>query len=125
MAIAQLNAPEQTKRALSIAFVKNPNDPRLGEGSRPPLYRRIMRSTPGREACDVYHWYGMTVAWTMVDTLKRAGRNLTRSSLLRAAQTLRTDGNPFLLPGIRLQTSPSDTTRSKASISTASTMRNG
>ena len=27
MAIARLNAPELTKGALSIAFVKNPNDP--------------------------------------------------------------------------------------------------
>ena len=27
MAIARLNAPQLTKGALSVAFVKNPNDP--------------------------------------------------------------------------------------------------
>jgi branched-chain amino acid transport system substrate-binding protein len=50
----------------------------------------------------------MTVAWTMVETLRKAGRNLTRASLLRAAQDLNLAGNPFLLPGIRLQTSKTD-----------------
>ena len=109
MAIAKLNAPELTKGALSIAFVKNPNDPLWAKDPALALYRRIMRThLPGGKQSDVYHWYGMTVAWTMVDTLKRAGRSLTRSSLLRAAQTLRTDRNPFLLPGIRLRTSTSD-----------------
>ena len=34
MAIARLNAPELTKGALSVAFVKNPNDPIWAEGSR-------------------------------------------------------------------------------------------
>jgi len=50
----------------------------------------------------------MTVAWTMVDTIRRAGRHLTRTSLLRAARSLDTDTNPFLLPGTRLRTSASD-----------------
>ena len=35
MAIARLNAPELTKGALSVAFVKNPNDPIWREGSAP------------------------------------------------------------------------------------------
>ena len=57
---------------------------------------------------DVYNWYGMTVAWTMVDTLRRAGKNLTRATLLRAARSLDTTRNPFLLPGTRLRTSATD-----------------
>ena len=49
----------------------------------------------------------MAVAYTMVDALKRAGANPTRDSLLRAATHLN-EVNPFLLPGIRITTSPSD-----------------
>jgi branched-chain amino acid transport system substrate-binding protein len=49
----------------------------------------------------------MTVAWTMVQTLKKAGRNLSRASLLRAAQSLDLRNNPFLLPGVRIRTSKS------------------
>jgi branched-chain amino acid transport system substrate-binding protein len=108
MAIARFNAPTLTKGALSIAFVKNPNDPVWAKDRTVALYRTIMRKfDPGGKATDVYNWYGMTVAWTMMQTLRKAGRNLTRTSLLRAAQHLDLS-NPFLLPGIRLRTSPTD-----------------
>jgi branched-chain amino acid transport system substrate-binding protein len=109
MAIARLNAPELTKGALSIAFVKNPNDPIWSKDPAVALYRSIMkRFDPTGRPSDVYNWYGMTVAWTMVETLRKAGRNLTRARLLRAAQGIDFDSNPFLLPGIRLKTSPTD-----------------
>jgi branched-chain amino acid transport system substrate-binding protein len=109
MSIARLNAPELTKGALSIAFVKNPNDPIWAKDPAVALYRSIMkRFDPTGKPTDVYNWYGMTVAWTMVATLKKAGRNLTRAGLLRAAQSLNTGANPFLLPGIRLKTSRTD-----------------
>jgi branched-chain amino acid transport system substrate-binding protein len=108
MAIARYNAPTLTKGALSIAFVKNPNDPVWANDRTVALYRTIMRKyDPGGKATDVYNWYGMTVAWTMVQTLRKAGRNLTRAGLLRAAQHLDL-ANPFLLPGIRLRTSATD-----------------
>jgi branched-chain amino acid transport system substrate-binding protein len=109
MAIARLNAPELTKGALSIAFLKNPNDPVWAKDKAVALYRTIMRRHhPSGRVTDVYHWYWMTVAWTMVETLRKAGRNLTRACLLRAARSLNLPGNPFLLPGIRLQTSRTD-----------------
>jgi branched-chain amino acid transport system substrate-binding protein len=109
MAIAKTNAPALTKGALSVAFLKNPNDPVWAKDPAVALYRSVMkRFHPGGRATDVYNWYGMTVAWTMVETLKRAGRSPTRAALLRAAQTLDTRANPFLLPGIRLKTSVRD-----------------
>jgi branched-chain amino acid transport system substrate-binding protein len=109
MGIARFNAPELTKGALSIAFVKNPNDPIWAKDKAVALYRSIMRRHyPSGKPSDVYNWYGMTVAWTMVETLRKAGRNLTRAGLLKAAQSLDTAANPFLLPGIRLQTSRTD-----------------
>lgn len=106
MAIARLNAPRLTNGALSVAFVKNPNDPIWAKDPATRLYREIMRRhAPGRKASDVYHWYGMAVAWTMVETLKRAGRTPTRASVMRAATSLNLRGNPFLLPGLVLRTS--------------------
>ena len=109
MAIARANAPQLTRGARAIAFVKNPNDAVWRKDPAVALYRSIMkRFAPGAKATDVYHWYGMTVAWTMVDTLRRAGKNLTRASVLRAARSLDTTANPFLLPGTRLRTSDAD-----------------
>jgi branched-chain amino acid transport system substrate-binding protein len=109
MAIARANAPDLTLGARAIAFVKNPNDPIWRKDPAVALYRSILkRFAPVAKPTDVYNWYGMTVAWTMVDTLRRAGKNLTRASLLGAARSLDTTANPFLLPGTRLRTSATD-----------------
>jgi branched-chain amino acid transport system substrate-binding protein len=109
MAIGRANAPELTRGALSIAFVKNPNDPIWDKDPVMALYRKVMKAhLPSGKVSDVYNFYGMTVAWTMVETLQRAGKNLTRAGLLKAAQSLDTLKNPFLLPGIRLRTSATD-----------------
>jgi ABC-type branched-subunit amino acid transport system substrate-binding protein len=107
MGIASMNAPELTKGALSVAFVKNPNDPIWAKDPALALYLKVMKTyDPSGKPSDVYNWYGMTVAWTMVETLKAAGRNPTRASLLRAATHLNLRGNPFLLPGIVIRTTP-------------------
>jgi branched-chain amino acid transport system substrate-binding protein len=109
MAIARANAPDLTRGARAIAFVKNPNDPVWRKDPAVALYRSILkRFAPGAKPTDVYHWYGMTVAWTMVDTLERAGASPTRTRLLRAARSLNTTRNPFLLPNTRLRTSAKD-----------------
>jgi branched-chain amino acid transport system substrate-binding protein len=109
MDIARANAPELTKGAFSIAFVKNPRDPIWAKDPAVALYRSILKKhAPSAKPTDVYNWYGMTVAWTMVETLKKAGRNLSRASLLKAARSLDTTRNPFLLPGIRVKTGPRD-----------------
>ena len=51
MAIARANAPELTKGARSIAFLKNPNDPVWAKDPALALYRSIMkRYAPGGEA---------------------------------------------------------------------------
>ena len=106
MAIAVANAPELTRGARSIAFLKNPNDPLWAKDATVALYRTIMRRhNPSGKPADVYNWYGMAVAWTMVETIRKAGRNLTRAGLLRAARSLDLGSNPFLLPGLRIQTS--------------------
>lgn len=109
MAIAKANAPELTRGALSIAFLKNPNDPLWAHDPATALYRRVLKTyAPGARATDVYNWYGMTVAWTMVETLKHAGPRLTRAGLLQAARTLDLRRNPFLLPGITIRTTPTN-----------------
>ncbi|MDH4178452.1 MAG: ABC transporter substrate-binding protein [Thermoleophilia bacterium] len=109
MDIAKANAPALTNGARSVAFVKNPRDPIWAKDPAVKLYRSIMtRFNPGGRPTDVYNWYGMTVAWTMVDVLGRAGKVPTRASLLRAARSIDTRANPFLLPGIRLKTGLKD-----------------
>jgi branched-chain amino acid transport system substrate-binding protein len=110
MGVARLGTNgKETNGALSVAFVKDPTSPAWKKDKAVALYRRIMkRHFPGGNPSDVYNWYGMTVAFSMVDALKHAGRNPTRESLRRAMTHMDERNNPFLLPGIAVKTSPTN-----------------
>jgi ABC-type branched-subunit amino acid transport system substrate-binding protein len=49
--------------------------------------------------------YGLGSAWTFVDALKHAGKNLTRAGLMHALRNMKETKNPFLYPGMTVQTS--------------------
>jgi ABC-type branched-subunit amino acid transport system substrate-binding protein len=49
--------------------------------------------------------YGLASAWTFVDALKHAGRNLTRAGLMKALRNMNEPKNPFVYPGITIKTS--------------------
>ncbi|HEV2591686.1 MAG TPA: ABC transporter substrate-binding protein [Gaiellaceae bacterium] len=108
MDIIRLNAPELATGSLSIAFVKDPTDAMWAKDPAVKLYKQILaRYAHGAKPVDVYLFYGMAVAYTMVDALNHAGKNPTRQSLLAAATHLN-EVNPFMRPGIKIQTSPRD-----------------
>jgi branched-chain amino acid transport system substrate-binding protein len=95
--------------AISIVFLKDPTDPKWAKDPTMKLYRSIMKKyAPGANANDVYHVYGMAVAWTTVELLKRIGKNLTRDALVKAASNMSLPKNPFLLPGIAIKTGAAD-----------------
>jgi branched-chain amino acid transport system substrate-binding protein len=107
--IAASTGKKTTEGALSSAFLKVATDPALAKDPGAKLYKSIMKTYC--QGCDpnaLAHIYGMASAYTMVDALKRAGKNLTRDSLLRAATHLDMKNNPFLQPGITVKTSPTD-----------------
>ena len=109
MKIAKFGSNQkQVDGSVSIAFVKDPTAKQWAKDKTVRLYKSILlRFLPGTKPDDVFNYYGMAVAYTMVDTLKKAGRNLTRDSVLEAATHLN-ETNPFLLPGVRIKTSPND-----------------
>ncbi len=108
MDIVRANAAAEANGSLSIAFVKDPTDAVWAKDPIVLSYRSILkRYAPGARPEDVYNFYGMSAAFTMVDTLKHAGKNLTRATLLRAATHLN-EVNPFMRPGIKIITTPSD-----------------
>ncbi len=108
MDIIRANAPELANGSNSIAFVKDPTDKVWAKDKVVALYHTVLaKYAPGAKAEDVYNFYGMAVAYTMVDALQHAGKNPTRQSLLTAATHLN-EVNPFMRPGIAIQTSPTD-----------------
>ena len=56
--------------------------------------------------------YGLASAWTFVDALKHAGKNLTRPGLMKALRNLnesKKNKNPFVYPGMTVKTSKTRT----------------
>lgn len=110
MTVARLNTSGRTTNgAISLAFLKDPTDPRLAKDKGVRLYNSILKKFGnGANPKAVANFYGMAAAFTMVDALRHAGKNPTRTSLLKAATHLNERDNPFLRKGIVVRTTPSD-----------------
>ena len=108
MKVIRLNTSARaTAGTISMGYLKDPTSPTWNRDPAVRLYRQIMRRyLPGRKASDVYHYYGMAVAHSMVHALRKSGRNLSRAGLQRAVTHLNQTDNPFLLPGVAVRTSP-------------------
>ena len=100
---------KRVEGSISIAFLKDPGDPKWTRDPGVLLYRRIMRAyAPGGKLRDAYNLYGMSAAFTFVDALKHAGRSPTRQSVMTAATHLNERNNPFLLPRMVVRTTATD-----------------
>jgi ABC-type branched-subunit amino acid transport system substrate-binding protein len=111
MNVARVNTKGRTTEgALSIAYLKDAsNKARWGDDPGVKLYTSIMRQyNPGGDPLAVANMYGMAVAYTLVDVLRKAGKEPTRKGLLDAAANLNETTNPFMLPGVVLKTGPGD-----------------
>jgi ABC-type branched-subunit amino acid transport system substrate-binding protein len=99
---------KRVEGTISIVFLKDPNDPKWARDPGIKLYRQIMRRFGSGNPKDVYNVYGMSVAFTFVDALRKAGKNPTRRSLLNAVTRLNETNNPFVLPRMVVKTSATD-----------------
>ena len=102
---------EKAVGLISAAFVKDPseldwkNDPATKE------YLAFMqRYYPGADALDTQNVVGYVSAQAVVQVLRQCGDDLTRENVMRQAANLKGVELPMLLPGIRLNTSPTDYT---------------
>jgi branched-chain amino acid transport system substrate-binding protein len=94
---------------VAFNFLKDPTDPRWKKDPGIRTYRAIMsRYAKGANVNDVYHVYGMAVAYETVSLFKRLGANPTRAGLMARARTMNDPSNPFLLPGVTVKTGKGD-----------------
>ncbi len=97
------------KGAISIAVLKDPTDPKWAKDPGLAAARKILKKQiPSANLKDGYYYAGMASAMSLVTVLKRAGQNLTRASLMKAARSQNQPKHPLLIPGIGVKTSPTD-----------------
>ena len=93
---------------ITIAYYKDPQDPKWDNDAGMKLYRTIIaKYGGGANPNDPQVLYGVAKADTFVQALYKAGRNVTRQGLMNALTSLNIKSQ-FLLPGMVMKTSKTD-----------------
>jgi branched-chain amino acid transport system substrate-binding protein len=99
---------EAANGIISAAYQKDPADPQWRDDPAMKAWFTWMdKYNPRVDKSDYYGPYGYNVGHAVVQLLKNCGDNLTRENIMKQASHLDME-LPLLLPGIRLQTSPTD-----------------
>ncbi len=97
------------KNVTSVGYLKDPTDPQWASDAGMKLYKQVIANCSTCNVNDGFNIYGVAVAYTMVDVLKKAGTNMTRKNVMDiAGNQLNETNNPFLLPGVVVKTTSSD-----------------
>ena len=93
---------------ITTIYLKDPaNTARYANDAGIKLYAEIMgKYLPQGDLTDGNYLYGMSIAFTMVDCLKHAGRDLTRAKLMDAVTHINESNNPWAYPGVVIRTTP-------------------
>jgi branched-chain amino acid transport system substrate-binding protein len=100
---------ENAKGALSVAYLKDPADPAFKEDAAMRDHLALMqRYYPDGNPAEAANVYAEIAAGALIQVLKQCGDDLTRENVMRQADNLRDFAHPLLLPGIKIDTSPTD-----------------
>ena len=97
------------KGILSTFYLKDSTNPALKSDAGYKQWLAFMdKYHPKGDKSSSFTVYGYTVAQTLVQVLKQCGDNLTRENVMKQAANLKNLELPMLLPGIKINTSPTD-----------------
>lgn len=100
---------DKAKGILTAAFLKDPTDPQWAEAPDYLAWREWMGAYyPEGSTDDIYNAYGYGVAFAMAQVLEQCGDTLTRANVMKQVARLENLEVPMFLPGIRVNTSPTD-----------------
>jgi branched-chain amino acid transport system substrate-binding protein len=110
LTLATKSGSDNTAGTLTTNYVLDPANPKYNNTPGIKLYKQIMaKYDPKGNVSDGLNVYGMAKAWTVMQVLQAAGKNLTRAGLMKAARNMAytaklRNANPFLLPGVDIHT---------------------
>jgi branched-chain amino acid transport system substrate-binding protein len=100
---------EHCKDIVSDFYLKDPSDPRWRDDAGFKWWVSFMdKYLPGADKSDAGYVAGSNLAATLAQVLKQCGDNLTRDNVMKEAANLHEFRVPMLLPGITMNSSPSD-----------------
>jgi ABC-type branched-subunit amino acid transport system substrate-binding protein len=94
---------------ITVNYYKDPNDPQWKDDPAMLEWRAFMaRHYREGDVADPSNIYGYMAAQLMVQVLKQCGNDLTRENVMRQAANLKNLKLSMLLPGITINTGPTD-----------------
>ena len=107
--VLQAAGLENAKGALSTQYTKDPTDLSWKDD---PGYREWLsfmdKSFPEGDKTSSFTAYAYSVAQTLVQVLTQCGDDLTRENVMRQAANLKNFPLPMFVPGVTINTSPTD-----------------
>ncbi|HQT77787.1 MAG TPA: ABC transporter substrate-binding protein [Rhodopila sp.] len=101
--------PENGIGIISSAYLKDSTDPRWDNDAGMKQWRAFMaKYYPDGDIKDGGNISAYGLTRTMVQVLKQCGNDFSRQNMMKQATNLRNLDNPVLLPGIRINTSPTN-----------------
>jgi branched-chain amino acid transport system substrate-binding protein len=112
VSVAAVLAPaglEKSVGVISSLYGKDPTDPAWDNDAGMIMWRTFMsKYYPEGNLADAGNVFGYAVARTMVQVLKQCGDDLTRANVMKQAASLKDFDSGTGLPGILINTGPSD-----------------
>ncbi|MFC0239866.1 ABC transporter substrate-binding protein [Rhodopseudomonas telluris] len=100
---------EFAQDAITASYVKDPTDPTWKDDPGLKEWDDFLQKyMPGADRSNGLLLYGYGAAQTLEHILKQAGDNLTRENIMKVATSLKSYAPSALLPGITMNTSPTD-----------------
>jgi branched-chain amino acid transport system substrate-binding protein len=108
-AVLQPAGLEASKGVISVNYGKDPADPSWKDDAGMKKYLAFMEKYyPEGDKGSLFNTYGYSTAQLMVYTLQQCGDDLTRENVMKQATSLKDVVLDLALPGIRINTSPTD-----------------
>jgi branched-chain amino acid transport system substrate-binding protein len=108
-AVIQPAGLENAQGIISVDYIMDPLDPQWKDDPGMKAFNDfVVKYFPEANRADRYVIIGYNLAQTMVQVLRQCGDNLTRDNVMKQAANLRDFRTDNLLPGITINTSPTD-----------------
>jgi len=100
---------ENSQGIITAQYLKDPTDKQWENTDDFKAWAAWMdKWMPGANKADANHVFGYAVSSLMAETLRKCGDDLTRENVMRQAANYQKYKLPLLLPGITINTSPTD-----------------
>jgi branched-chain amino acid transport system substrate-binding protein len=108
-AVMQPAGLEASKGVISVNYGKDPLDPTWKDDAGLKRYFDFMaKYYPEGDKNSLFNTYGYSTAQLLVTVLQMCGDNLTRENVMKQATSLKNVTGDFSLPGMKINTSPTD-----------------